>query len=223
MKRWIVSVATVLAVVVAGTAYATIPGADGVIYGCFKQFGGTLRVIDAGRDRCSGKERPISWNVEGPKGDAGPAGPVGVAGPAGLPGPAGPAGPAGGVSTVMFAIATKVVRLGEAFGEVAARHVPAGDWVAIATVNTTSEDFVWPSSSDLIRDVKCELRANGSPIGYAHDRRVIPGVDHVRRSLTVNGGAHLPGGGELSVWCQGQGADSVEHVQVMLMKVGGFA
>jgi hypothetical protein len=86
-KRWTFSAAAVLAVAAASTAFATIPSADGVIHGCFKQFAGTLRLVQAG-EACAAKERPIAWNAQGPKGDTGPAGPAGPQGPAGPTGPA---------------------------------------------------------------------------------------------------------------------------------------
>ena len=81
-KRWTFGAAVVLAVAAASTAFATIPSADGVIHGCFKQFAGTLRLVEGG-ESCSAKERPIAWNARGPKGDTGPVGPQGPAGPRG--------------------------------------------------------------------------------------------------------------------------------------------
>ena len=39
----------------------------------------------------------------------------------------------------------------------------------------------------------------------------------------MNGGAHLPGGGQVSVWCSSQAADSVDQAQVMVMRIGGFS
>ena len=83
-KRWTFGAAVVLAGAAASTALATIPSSDGVIHGCFKQFAGTLRLVEAD-EACGAKERPIAWNARGPKGDTGPAGPQG---PAGLSGPA---------------------------------------------------------------------------------------------------------------------------------------
>jgi hypothetical protein len=51
----------------AGVAYATIPGSNGVINGCYGKITGNLRVIDpqAG-ERCSVVlEKPLSWNAGG--------------------------------------------------------------------------------------------------------------------------------------------------------------
>jgi len=80
----------VAAAVLAGTAYATIPGGDGVIHGCYAKSGGSLRVIDGSTTNCKSGEGSLDWNqqgVPGPKGDTGAPGP---AGPQGDPGPAGP-------------------------------------------------------------------------------------------------------------------------------------
>ncbi len=83
----------------AGVAWATIPGGDGTIQGCYGKVGGVLRVIDPAKgEKCLGVEVPVSWDQKGLKGDAGPAGALGQAGPKGDkgdrgdPGAAGPAG-----------------------------------------------------------------------------------------------------------------------------------
>jgi hypothetical protein len=71
----------------AGVAYATqvaTADATSVINACFKQ-NGTIRLV-AAVSECDHNDTPISWNVQGPKGDVGPAGPQG---------PTGPTGPAG--------------------------------------------------------------------------------------------------------------------------------
>ena len=88
-KRWLIGTA-VVAAVVAGTAYATIPGTNGTVSGCYEKYTGLLRVIDAESGKsCTKLENPIAWSQRGPKGDTGPQGP---AGPQGTPGPAGAAG-----------------------------------------------------------------------------------------------------------------------------------
>jgi hypothetical protein len=92
--------AVALLAVAAGTAYATIPSAGGVIHGCFKQFTGVLRLVDA-NETC-GRERAISWSVQGPKGDTGPAGPQGLAGPQGPAGASADFGTGAGLEKVVF-------------------------------------------------------------------------------------------------------------------------
>lgn len=90
----------VLGVVAATFAAAAIPDDDGTIHACRLLKSGKLRVV-ADPDRCRPKERKLSWNIRGPKGDAGPAGVAGAQGPpgeqgaTGEPGAAGPPGPAG--------------------------------------------------------------------------------------------------------------------------------
>jgi hypothetical protein len=83
-----------------GVALATIPGANGVISGCYVKDGlsgaGKVRVIDAQAGKtCSSTENPLSWNKQGQRGPQGPAGPAGPAGPEGPAGPTGPQGPQG--------------------------------------------------------------------------------------------------------------------------------
>ena len=223
MKKWTLLGVAALVVAAAGTSFAAIPSAAGVIDACYKQYGGALRLIDAEAGaRCSDKEKPLHWSVQGPKGDKGDKGDPGaqgVPGPQGLPGPAGPAGPpgpAGGISAVTFAISPPELFVGEAFTHVVSKAVPAGDWAVVATVNESD------AYDDRILDFGCELRVGAAVIGSALDRRMY-GDDLVRVNLSLNGGAHLPGGGTISLWCRIQaGTSTVDHAQLMIMKVGGF-
>lgn len=91
------TILTAFVVLVLGIiAYASIPDANGVIHGCYKKSGGTLRVIDDAVTQCDSRaEIPIQWNQTGPQGPQGPAGPQGPIGPQGATGPEGPAGPTG--------------------------------------------------------------------------------------------------------------------------------
>jgi hypothetical protein len=81
----------------AGVAFATgqVIGAGGVIQGCYRVADddrkGELRVVsDAAA--CRANELPISWSVQGPKGDQGDQGPQGIQGPPGEKGDQGPQG-----------------------------------------------------------------------------------------------------------------------------------
>lgn len=56
-----------------GVAASTIPGPDGVIHGCYKAYGGALRVVGP-NEGCGSRERPISWNQTGPPGSSAAAG-----------------------------------------------------------------------------------------------------------------------------------------------------
>jgi hypothetical protein len=58
------------------------------IRACARLNDGRLRAVDPAAP-CRNKERPLEWNLQGPKGD------TGAPGTEGAPGPAGPAGPAG--------------------------------------------------------------------------------------------------------------------------------
>jgi Collagen triple helix repeat (20 copies) len=85
--------AAVIMVGLAGVAGAAIPGAGGVINGCYGSQNGALRVIDLdAAGRCLNSETPISWNQVGPQGDTGPQGPQGIPGLQGDTGPQGPQG-----------------------------------------------------------------------------------------------------------------------------------
>ena len=105
----VTAVALLAALVVAGVvgvAYATIPGSDGVIHGCYN--GGTspsgqLRVIDpAAGGKCAKNEKALDFNQQGPKGDSCLSSEPACRGPQGEPGEVGPTGPAG--STTMWAV-----------------------------------------------------------------------------------------------------------------------
>ena len=91
------------ALVVAGIGYASIPGPDGTVKGCYATTKGILlgiphskgdtRIVDSS-EACRSYEKPILWNQQGPRGEVGPQGPEGDAGPRGPQGDEGPAGPA---------------------------------------------------------------------------------------------------------------------------------
>ncbi|HKC80375.1 MAG TPA: hypothetical protein VKB91_04225 [Gemmatimonadaceae bacterium] len=92
----------------ATVAWAVIPGAGGVIKGCYQKQTGTLRVVD-NFSQCNTTsalgENPISWNQTGPIGPIGPQGiqgSAGSAGPRGLAGPQGELGPQGPAGTAAF-------------------------------------------------------------------------------------------------------------------------
>ena len=102
-RRRIAAVAAVSVAVLAagGFAYASVPGPDGVIPGCYRTDTGQLRVRVTSSDTCKNGELAVQWNQQGaigpqgPQGPAGPAGPAGADGLKGVPGPEGPEGPTG--------------------------------------------------------------------------------------------------------------------------------
>ena len=88
---------SVLVLLAASVAVASIPDSSGVIHGCYQGSGqgnqqgnqqgnwqgsGVLRIIDTTVESCAPGETAISWNQIGPQGPQGPAGPTG---PSGLP------------------------------------------------------------------------------------------------------------------------------------------
>jgi len=82
-SRVAATAALVAAVTLAGITYASV-GGGGVIYGCYKNENGQLRVIDLDIQSCLPSETLISWSQTGPQGPQGPQGD---------PGPTGPRGP----------------------------------------------------------------------------------------------------------------------------------
>jgi hypothetical protein len=67
----------------AGLGYAAIPGANGVISGCYDSKTGALRVLDReGGASCDSKEASLEWNRTGPQGPQGQSGPQGSPGTA---------------------------------------------------------------------------------------------------------------------------------------------
>lgn len=215
-------------------AYASIPGPDGVIHGCYKKSGGTLRVIDRSVANCSRDETSLSWSQQGPAGAQGPAGPQGEQGPAGPAGPAGPqgetgpAGPAGtpGVSAATFALTTSTVAIGNPFTQVLSKNLPAGNWTVVATANITNSFLTFGGATSM-RTTLCELRNGSGVIGRATDRRFIPTAERAHSSLSLNGGAAFSEGGVVSLWCSYQSVDEVpdgrvEQAQMMITQVGSF-
>jgi hypothetical protein len=166
------------AAAVLGVAVVTgIPGANGVIHGCYNPGTGALRVIDYPTQKCETyAETALNWNQTGPQGPQGPQGPTGATGPQGqqgLPGAAGPQGTQGpqgpqgsqgpqgvqgpaGVTAVTFAGGSAI--LGTTFTQVASKNLPAGSWAIVATVNT---DVFGPFNGDSIYSCGCELRSGG--------------------------------------------------------------
>lgn len=98
MRRAACAIATVVVVAGVGIAYASVPGSDGVIHGCYATKGGTLRLVDSATPTCGKGELAIQWNQTGPQGQPGTDGTDGtngIDGTNGAPGQTGPQGPAG--------------------------------------------------------------------------------------------------------------------------------
>lgn len=79
----------VVAAAVAGLAYATIPSSGGIIYACYDNSSGELRLYDPDADTiksCGKKETSVFWSQTGPPGNEGPQGDPGAQGAPGLDG-----------------------------------------------------------------------------------------------------------------------------------------
>lgn len=78
MRRLFVPVLALIVVGAAGVAFATIPGFDGTIHGCYKK-NGDLRVIDPeapkkDQNACKNDETPLDWSRQGQPGQPGQPG-----------------------------------------------------------------------------------------------------------------------------------------------------
>ena len=75
----------------AGSEPVVSTAATTTLKACFKKSSGAMRLLRTGA--CTGRERLVSWNVAGPRGQTGPRGATG------LPGPRGATGAKGGKGT----------------------------------------------------------------------------------------------------------------------------
>jgi hypothetical protein len=78
-------------------AHASNPSTPPVIYACVNSSSGTIKIVSTA-ETCKGNDTALSWNGQGPKGDAGPAGatgPQGTKGDKGDTGATGATGPKG--------------------------------------------------------------------------------------------------------------------------------
>ncbi len=170
--------------VLSGSAYAAVPGPDGVIHACYNQQSGQVRITDtkAGTPKTCGKhETEVSWNQRGEKGDKGdpgdpgpqgpvgpqgPAGADGLLGPAGSPGPAGPAGPPGpagpaGTSVGFSVRRHSLLHLGDTM-VVLSKTMPAGYYILVAEVELFG--LPWDDTTGM---GTCQLGSAG--VGYVED------------------------------------------------------
>jgi hypothetical protein len=233
-SRGIIMLSVVALILLVTIAYASIPGSDGVIYGCYKKSGGSLRVIDRAVTNCAKDESLISWNQTGPEGPQGPAGPPGPqglqgpvgpqgeTGPQGPTGPEGPAGPQGesGITKVTFAsLPTPTAQVGETMTQVLSKQLPAGSWVVVSSTELRSNA---PGEQET-KEVDCELRNGLISIGKGGFAIFVSEtVNQVQPTISLNGGAFLPEGGTISLWCEADGGGTVFNSQMMIMQVGGF-
>src|SRR5207302_3617488 len=82
-RMGVIGAMTAAALLIGGIAFASIPGSDGVIHGCFKTANpgkGALIAIDSAAT-CPSGFTALNWNQTGPTGPQGPQGPAGPPGP----------------------------------------------------------------------------------------------------------------------------------------------
>jgi hypothetical protein len=131
-------------------AFASIPGPNGVINGCYNNTNGQLRVIDSNA-QCKSNETALNFNQTGPQGPQGiqgvqgpqgPQGPEGQQGPQGPQGPQGATGPAGasGTSTAYSTRYNDYVLYEGTPGVVLSKNVPAGSYVINARLKAVNSD-----------------------------------------------------------------------------------
>ena len=97
----VIAIVAIAALGLAAAVAASIPDGGGVIHGCYSN-SGQLRVIDTDKGaKCLPSDKPVQWNVQGPRG---PQGPQGVKGDPGDPGPTYTAGTGLGLSGTTLGI-----------------------------------------------------------------------------------------------------------------------
>jgi hypothetical protein len=172
-KFWLA--AAVVTAVSAGAAYATIPGGDGTIHGCYAKSGGTLRVIDASVTNCKSGETALNWSQQGVPGPQGPQGEKGE------PGEAGPPGPASGVDSFGASSGSSIPPslTPGAFVTVISKEVPAGNYAVFASGEVVTTD-------DNDASVLCQLRGEGQGIQTTNSSLVDDANERDRVSLIGN-------------------------------------
>ena len=138
---------------------------------------------------------------------------------------AGPAG-AAGTSRATFAFDnSQFIFPGPTPMKVLSKILPAGNWVFVATARLTGG-----SSTDKPNTgSRCELRNGANVVVGGSGSGLAPSVWNTtlytgEASITVNGGAALPAGGEISLWCMVTGVTfgAVQERQMAIWEVSSF-
>ncbi len=90
---WVGYVLVAAIATAAGGGFAFAANSGGALHGCANKKTGALRLAN----KCSKREKKVSWNVRGPRGVAGAVGATGSTGAKGSTGATGPQGPFPGV------------------------------------------------------------------------------------------------------------------------------
>jgi len=227
--RWVVAaLASTGALVGGGVVYAAIPGAGGVINGCYNATTGVLRVVDDGTP-CRTGENAISWNQVGPPGPPGPQGPqgsqgprgeqgipgepgaAGSQGPQGLQGPQGPPGPASAPAYELAGVPG--IYIGSAGREtkiIATVNLSKGRWAITAALDMDNGD------SDFQR-YGCDLVGAGFSGGRTGGRDLrLDGGE--QGSVSLGTTAELAAPGAVSVSCNGYKLETAGYLQAIAIR-----
>lgn len=225
----LVALVTGLATVATGVALATIPGATGVIHGCYNtnpNSAGTLRVIDIDNGAtCTKNETALDFNQTGPpgpqglQGDKGDTGAQGETGATGLQGPAGPKGDKGDKGDAGTSIAYSVAGPTTSLASVAtvvvvAKVVPSGSYAVNAKLtldNVDDDDYTFAG---------CRLRAAGVTVDDSGTFRLEEYLDVNSESIALQATLSNFGGGTLDIQCANAGAsDRVDALRPVITAI----
>lgn len=156
--RRVTALSTMIVLLTGIIAFASIPGADGVIHGCYNKNGdSSLRVIDS-TAQCKSNEIALNFNQTGPQGLQGLQGLQGAPGADGATGAPGPAG-TNGTSEAYFAPQILQIPLMLAGTRtLLSKNVPAGSYVINAKVQGANFNVL----DDLQRILRCNLSTGDS-------------------------------------------------------------
>lgn len=204
INRMVATGVSVGVVVSGGVAFATIPGPDGTITGCYtKNAGvfdakGAVRVVDAGSE-CRSSELVLTWN------QTGPPGPAGLQGPPGEPGQDGADGHA--ESHVWFAQQTGTKELIENTPvTILSANVPAGSYRVDGRL-----DF---DSLNHATDVRCQIAGILAARHFAQSTG--HGFTTTPLELTV---ALVHPGGPLDLTCHGDNHGRINAGTLLVTQV----
>jgi hypothetical protein len=218
--RWALLGAVAAGLAVGGLAYGSIPDGTGVIHGCYKNTGGSLRVIDTGvGGACNASETALPWSQTGPRGTTGARGPTGSAGTNGSNGAKGATGPTGpstasaGVNESSFSQQTMA---NNTFKSIQALSLPAGSYL----INVTAA-FVSPTGTTAGGFVRCQLFANGSHVG-AIVSLVIPPATNPAGIVPYSGAVNLAAAATVSFDCAGDSTLVTQPSTMTAVRVGSL-
>jgi Collagen triple helix repeat (20 copies) len=210
----------IVALAATGVAYAAIPGANGVINGCYEKRIGILRVIDAGAGKtCTSLETPISWNQQGPKGDIGPQGPEGPQGPPGVQGETGTQGPKGdkgdpGPSDGVAKLGNDASLAPGQTQTIVSADLSAGKWIVTAGSTAMNIHHTRTLTS-------CSIRIDGQRVALGA-AALDPAGGADRQVMTLSGGKGISSAGTADLVCFTSAGASFDESFITAIKVASL-